>query len=124
MYETKLENSAGPGGHSRRAVARVLRRWRRRLPLEALFWSVGLGVMAAMDPSGTHLIGLCPLDALGLSFCPGCGLGHAVAHLARGQLAASLRAHPLGLPAVLILGTHVGRLLRANPRLGSRTLSS
>lgn len=80
--------------------------------------------MAAMDPAGTHMISLCPLDALGVPFCPGCGLGHAVAHLARGELAASLQAHPLGLPAVLILGAHVGRLLRANPLLGSRTLSS
>lgn len=124
MYETKPKSSAGPSRHTFRAVVRFLRRWRRRLPLEALFWSVGLGAMAAMDPAGTHVISLCPLDALGLSFCPGCGLGHAVAHLARGELAASLRAHPLGLPAVLILGAHVGRLLRAHPFLGSRTLSS
>lgn len=78
-------------------------------------WSAGLLLMATMDPDGAHLFRLCPLDALGLSFCPGCGLGHAVAYLARGELVASMKAHPLGIPAVLILGTHVGRLLRASP---------
>lgn len=69
--------------------------------------------MAAMDPHGTHLFSLCPLDAMGVSFCPGCGLGHSVAFLVRGELSASLQAHPLGLPAVLILLAHVGRLVRA-----------
>ena len=68
--------------------------------------------MATMDPTGEHLISLCPLDALGWTFCPGCGLGHSVAHLARGAFAASVHAHPLGLPAVLILVHHITRLVR------------
>jgi hypothetical protein len=76
--------------------------------------------MATMDPGGAHLLSLCPLDALGFSFCPGCGLGHAVAYLARGDVMASVQAHPLGIPAVLILGTHVGRLLRTS-RTASHT---
>jgi hypothetical protein len=80
--------------------------------------------MATMDPTGDHLLRLCPLDALGASFCPGCGLGHAVAYLARGDLAASIQAHPLGIPAVLILGAHVVRLLRSTPVVGPHPFSS
>lgn len=68
--------------------------------------------MAAMDPAGAHLFSLCPLDALGFNFCPGCGLGHAVAHLARGEIVASLHAHPLGGPAVLVLTHRIARLVR------------
>lgn len=94
-------------------VARSGLQWIRAVPFEALIWTVGLAAMLAMDPRGDHLFNLCPLDALGFSFCPGCGLGHAVAYLARGEFGASLQAHPLGGPAVLILGVHVCRLLRS-----------
>jgi len=79
-------------------------------------WMAGLVAMACMNPDGTHLISLCPLDALGGSFCPGCGLGHAVAYLARGAVVDSIQAHPLGIPAVVVLLVHVVRLLRQGHR--------
>ena len=103
---------------------RRLHGWWRRGVLEAAIWIVGLAAMAMMNPDGSHLISLCPLDALGLSFCPGCGLGHAIAYLARGELVASVRAHPLGLPAVLMLITHVVRLLRSADGVHSHVFSS
>ena len=113
---------------SREYGCRAWHRLARRIPLEAVLWAGGLLAMAAMDPRAEHFVGLCPLDALGLSFCPGCGLGHAVAYLARGALVASVQAHPLGIPAVLILCVHVGRLLRhgrcvdaRRPRVTSHT---
>lgn len=113
MYETPWGKSVGPS--VRRGFAWMA--WGRRrlfnIPLEAVIWIVGLSAMALMTPEGNHLLTLCPLDALGFSFCPGCGLGHAVAYLARGQLEASFQAHPLGIPAVVILVHHVGRLLRS-----------
>lgn len=80
--------------------------------LELLILGGGLIAVGRMAPQGTHLITLCPLDLLGLSFCPGCGLGHAVAYLVRGEFVASLGAHPLGIPAVIILVLHIGHLLR------------
>lgn len=118
MYKMRRKNPADLRGDASRPGADLVRRW-RHLPLDALFWTLGLLAMATMNPEGEHLISLCPLDALGASFCPGCGLGHAVAYLARGELVASVKAHPLGLPAVLILGAHVARLLRLNPLLSS-----
>ncbi|MFB6231445.1 MAG: DUF2752 domain-containing protein [Salinibacter sp.] len=112
MYGTEPGDSAGTPAARLRRIARRAYRWAMGLPFEALFWTAGLVAMAAMDPQGDHLFSLCPLDAVGVSICPGCGLGHAVAYLARGELVASVQAHPLGVPAVLILATHVHRLAR------------
>lgn len=123
MYKMRRKNPVGFRGDTSRLGGGLLRPW-RHLPLDALFWTLGLLAMATMNPEGEHLISLCPLDALGASFCPGCGLGHAVAYLARGELVASMQAHPLGIPAVLILGGHVARLLRLNPLINAHVCSS
>ncbi len=124
MYQMRRGNSAGTGGIDLRWGRRRLHGWWRRGVLEAAIWIVGLAAMAMMNPDGSHLISLCPLDALGLSFCPGCGLGHAIAYLARGELAASVRAHPLGLPAVVILSVHVVRLLHSTGVVPPHVFSS
>ena len=90
--------------------------------VEALFWFSGLLAIAVGDPHSEGLFSVCPFDAVGswvgLSFCPGCGLGHAVGFLVRGQLAESLTAHPLAIPAVLTLTLHIRRLL-SGPRSDS-----
>ena len=84
---------------------------------EALLWLAGLVSVAVADPHAEGLLSICPFDALGswvgLSFCPGCGLGHAVGFLVRGHFVESLTAHPLAIPAVLTLTLHVRRLLSA-----------
>jgi hypothetical protein len=88
----------------------------RAVPAEALFWTAGLVGVASMDPQGGTLVNLCVIEQLGLP-CPGDGLGRSIAHLARGQLAASWTAHPLGGPVVGVLLYHVGTLCRrARPR--------
>ncbi|QXD17053.1 DUF2752 domain-containing protein [Rhodocaloribacter litoris] len=84
----------------------------QRIPVEALVWAAGLAALACLDPNARHLFSLCPLRNLGFTFCPGCGLGHAVAHLFRGDLVASWQAHPLGLPAVLVLAGRIVALVR------------
>jgi len=89
-------------------------RSRRASRLEAMFWIAGLVLVAWPDPASAPGITLCPLahlgDLLGFAFCPGCGLGRSVAWLVRGDLSASLATHPLGIPAVVILGSHAVRL--------------
>ncbi|GIV58628.1 MAG: hypothetical protein KatS3mg042_1541 [Rhodothermaceae bacterium] len=84
----------------------------QRIPVEALVWTAGLAALACMDPEAEHLFSLCLFKNLGLPFCPGCGLGHAVAYLVRGDLAASWQAHPLGVPAVLMLTGRIVALVR------------
>lgn len=79
---------------------------------EALLWVVGIGLLAIMDPTGKHLFSFCPFSWLFDNLCPGCGLGHAVAYLFRGDFLASWEAHPLAVPAVAILLWRCGQLIR------------
>lgn len=73
-----------------------------RARLEAFIWIGGIVLMALMSPSNAHA-SLCPFSAMGLSFCPGCGLGHSISYLVRGDFQASFIAHPLGMFALLML---------------------
>jgi uncharacterized membrane protein len=83
----------------------------RRLPWESAFWLSALLFLALTEPaSGSHFT-LCPLKALGVNFCPGCNIGHAIALLLHGDVQQSLNVHWLGIPAVLLLVTRSGMLL-------------
>tara|TARA_R100001143_G_scaffold63603_2_gene73712 strand:- start:50811 stop:51152 length:342 start_codon:yes stop_codon:yes gene_type:complete len=67
----------------------------------------GLLLMAFLDPF-SNAPSYCILDRLGLNFCPGCGLGKSIAHTFRGDLHASMQAHPAGIFAILVI---FGRVL-------------
>ena len=69
---------------------------------EAFAWMAALLAMAIMEPGESHLFSFCPFSYM-LKWCPGCGLGHAIAWLFRGEFVVSWQAHPLGIPAVLLL---------------------
>jgi hypothetical protein len=78
---------------------------------EVTVWVVALILMASMSPVDSHS-GLCPFKAVGLPFCPGCGLGHSISWLFHGNLTASFSAHPLGWFAVLVLFYRIYTLVR------------
>lgn len=80
-------------------------------------WLAGLALMASLDPATGADATWCLSHRFGLGDCPGCGLGHSVAHFARGQVAASVAAHPLGIPVV-------GALLARSVRLLARAASA
>jgi len=82
----------------------------RRFPVEAGTWAAGLAVMASMDPQAGGST-WCLFANLGFEGCPGCGLGRAIAHLARGAWDASFQAHPFAVPVVLLLCARIGSLL-------------
>lgn len=69
---------------------------------EVSVWIVALSLLAFMSPT-TNDETLCPFNHAGISFCPGCGLGHSISHLFHGNLAASFDTHPFGILAVIIL---------------------
>lgn len=83
----------------------------RRFPVEAAIWVAGLGAMVMLDPTGESQT-WCLFSRLGIEICPGCGLGHAVAFLVRGEWAASFASHPLAVPVILGLSIRVMQLLR------------
>lgn len=69
---------------------------------EALIWIAALLILAISSPAVHHYT-LCPLDNLGFSYCPGCGLGRSIGYFFRLDIVSSFLAHPLGIPAVFLL---------------------
>jgi hypothetical protein len=78
---------------------------------EVVVWITALLLLAFMSPTDAHA-SLCPFSASGITFCPGCGLGHSISWLFRGNVDESFHAHPLGWLAVLILTWRIFTLIR------------
>lgn len=79
---------------------------------EAVLWATGLVAVAVADPRAPALFDVCLFKALGISFCPGCGLGHAVGFLARGEMLLALKTHPFAPAVVAVLIHRIVTLLR------------
>lgn len=79
---------------------------------EAAIWTAGLLAVAIADPNAPALIEICLIKATGFFFCPGCGLGHAVGYLARGEFLLSFESHPLAPIVVAILVQRIISLIR------------
>jgi hypothetical protein len=77
-------------------------------------WLGALLYLALIDPAASDHFQLCVFKWLGFSFCPGCGLGHAVSWLLHGNIRQSLEEHPLGIFALLILIHRICILLKNN----------
>ncbi len=69
---------------------------------EWIAWVMGITLMAAMNPE-IQQTSFCLFEWIGVSWCPGHGLGHSIAYLFRGEWALAFQAHPLGPPAVPLL---------------------
>ncbi|MCD8741466.1 DUF2752 domain-containing protein [Mucilaginibacter roseus] len=48
----------------------------------------------------------------GIGWCPGCGLGHSISWLFRGNLNNSFQAHWLGIPALAIISWRIVILIK------------
>lgn len=82
----------------------------KTVELEALMWSAGLVYLVTINPYQVQKFTLCPFHNLGISFCPGCGLGRSIAFLFHGDLINSLSAHPLGIIALIIITSRIIKL--------------
>ena len=78
---------------------------------EAGIWTAGLLAVAIADPTAPPLFDACLFEAVGLSFCPGRGLGHAVGFLARGEFLLSFQSHPMAVPVVGVLIHRIQQLV-------------
>lgn len=70
-----------------------------KINIELIVWVIALLVLGFMDIN-EQAPSLCLLKAMGISWCPGCGLGHAISALLHGDWKAALHHHILG-PFVL-----------------------
>lgn len=95
---------------NRRAIFYFLRH-----SLEGVVWIVALVLLALDDPQAHHYT-LCPLNNLGLDFCPGCGLGRSITAFFKANLKASWHYHPLGIFAVLVLVYRIITIFRNSIR--------
>jgi len=90
-------------------MKKVFRRY-----FELAFWLCSIMLLALAPPgSGTHY-SLCLFKIAGISFCPGCGLGHSISYLLQGNIRASFSAHPLGFFALVIILYRVYKLTLLN----------
>ncbi|KQB99147.1 DUF2752 domain-containing protein [Pedobacter sp. Hv1] len=74
----------------------------KSFPLELFFWIAALVLLATADPHEHHF-SLCPLANLGLTWCPGCGLGRSITSLFHGDVSASFSHHWFGIPALILI---------------------
>jgi hypothetical protein len=81
---------------------------------ELVFWVAALVSLAFANPAGPVHFSLCPLKAMGITWCPGCGLGHSISWLFRGNVRNSLQAHWLGIPALCIIPYRIYTLVIQN----------
>lgn len=79
---------------------------------EAFLWIGALGFLLIINPHIQSEHSLCLFKNLGFDFCPGCGLGRSILLLFQGDLTGSVRMHPLGIPALVIILLRIIKLLR------------
>ncbi len=81
---------------------------------EAAAFSIGLILLALMDPAAANGPSLCLFDQLGFFFCPGDGLGHSISYTFRGDLVNAMQSNILGPFAIFILSGRIMYLLYKN----------
>jgi hypothetical protein len=81
------------------------------------FWLIAILFLACIDPSNTHF-SFCVFKQLGISICPGCGLGRSVSSLLHGDLARSLEIHVLGTFALAVIVYRILQLTIKKPNYG------
>lgn len=84
-------------------------------PIELLFWVTALIMLAFAEPElhgQAHHFTICPLANLGISWCPGCGIGRSVTQLLHGNFTESFAHHWFGVPALIIISARIWSLGR------------
>ncbi|WP_018126458.1 DUF2752 domain-containing protein [Balneola vulgaris] len=74
--------------------------------IEWMVFFFGLVALAMMDPT-TKGTSFCLFDLVGISFCPGEGLGHSIAYFFRGEFLMSFKTHLFGPLAVAVLSFRI-----------------
>jgi len=87
--------------------------------LEAWFWILAIIGLAIFNPAEEGHASFCVAKKLNFFFCPGCGLGHSIAWIFRGELVKSFQAHPLGILSIIILSLRSYNLLKTDFQLNT-----
>lgn len=82
---------------------------------EAFIWIAALGFLAFSDP-GNHHYTLCPIANMGFDFCPGCGIGRSISLAFRGEFITSLKTHPLGIAAIILIVYRIIKIIKTSTK--------
>ncbi len=115
QYQTGVEdfhsNHVATNSLSRRTFW-LMRSPLHKIPLEALALGGGVVVVILLGSVFDSGVSFCLSRVLGLGECWGCGLGRSIMHISHGDLAASFSAHPLGIPAIIVVIGRIFHLVR------------
>ena len=75
---------------------------------ELAFWLLAIIGLFFLDTNGQSL---CMVRFLGIAWCPGCGLGHAMNAALHFDVVTSFKEHPFGIPALLIIAHRIKALI-------------
>ncbi|MGD8427786.1 MAG: DUF2752 domain-containing protein [Balneolaceae bacterium] len=78
---------------------------------EIAAFSVGLLLLAFMNPHAAGGTDFCLFHLMGFSFCPGDGLGHSIAYTFHGEFGNALKANILGPFTIIVLSYRIIQLL-------------
>lgn len=67
---------------------------------EPVIWTIALLLLFFLDPS-SQSISFCLFRFIGLQFCFGCGIGHAIHYVLHLEFKQSFQEHMLGIPAAI-----------------------
>lgn len=81
---------------------------------EITAFSLGLLLLALMNPETATGPGLCLLENLGSPYCPGDGLGHSISFIFRGEFNNALEANMLGPFSLVVLSGRIFYLFTQN----------
>ena len=84
---------------------------------ELIVW-VAAFVLLFFMKADAYTQSLCLFKWLNSTYCPGCGLGHSIHAALHLQFMASLKLHPMGILAILIIFNRIKQLiLKLKPAL-------
>ncbi len=84
----------------------------KKIDIEAVFWLVAFAYLAFINPYSPKHLEFCLFSLVGIENCPGCGLGKSISMIFHGDFVGSFNAHPLGIPAILLIVKRIYRLVK------------
>ncbi|MFL9481528.1 DUF2752 domain-containing protein [Chitinophagaceae bacterium LWZ2-11] len=76
---------------------------------ELLFWIAAVITLYFLNDAG-NAPSLCFFKFIGISWCPGCGIGHSIHSAMHFRFSESFRYHPLGMFALIIIFIRIKQL--------------
>ena len=84
----------------------------KKIDIEAIFWLTAFAYLTFINPYTPKHLDFCLFSLVGIENCPGCGLGKSISMIFHGDFASSFNAHPLGIPAIILIVKRIYKLIK------------